>query len=344
MSDREIKSFFRTLPGILGGLAALITAAATLYGVLREPSPQENTAVSQQREAPVPQPSVPRTLQSTPSPQRAAKAAASLTKSRIAFVSDRSGNNDIFLMDPDGANVSRLTATPDNEMVPSWAPSGRQIAYIRVSDQQTTLWVMSADGSNPRQLADSARAYRPAWSPDSHRLAFVSDRDGNLEIYTVAATGGTPERLTRDPSDDYAPSWSPDGGWIAFVSTRQGGSSLYLMRLDGSSLVRLTHTASDTEPYWSPDGRAIAFVSFKDDDFSLNIINPNGTDLRRVTGISRVPAHPAWSPDGARIVIDYPAPPRRGGIQVVNIDGSSLTRLTVGPSNDRMPHWSPALD
>ena len=94
-------------------------------------------------------------------------------QARIAFVSQRDGNPEIYLMNPDGKNQRRLTNTPAVEWDPSWAPGGKGIVFSSKRDGNSEIYVMDADGGNPRRLTINRRNdWHPSWSPDGERIAF----------------------------------------------------------------------------------------------------------------------------------------------------------------------------
>ena len=107
---------------------------------------------------------------------------------KIAFVSTRDGNREIYVMDADGKNLKNLTNSPGNDIFPVWSPHGKKIAYIsgNLGDENSLeVFVMNADGSNPKNLTKNrAEEFEwPAWSPDGKKIAFQSYRDFNGEIY-----------------------------------------------------------------------------------------------------------------------------------------------------------------
>ena len=213
----------------------------------------------------------------------------------IAFMSNRDGNGEIYVMDSDGSNPRRLTM--DGGWSPSWSPDGRHIAFMSVRNNKAAIYAMDSDGSNPRRLTMDG-GWSPSWSPDGRHIAFVSERDGNGEIYVMDSDGSNPRRLTKYPARDYGPSWSPDGQHIAFVSERDGNGEIYVMDSDGSNPRRLT-IYGGWSPSWSPDGRHIAFVSNRDGNGEIYVMDSDGSNPRRLTiygGWS-----PSWSPDGRRI-------------------------------------------
>ncbi len=264
---------------------------------------------------------------------------------KIAFVTQRDGFYEIYVMDPDGANQTRLTNNAAYDMDPSWSPDGTKIAFASDRDGNFEIYVMNADGSNQTRLTNnSAKDLGPHWSPDSTKIAFSSDRDGNGEIYVMNPDGSNQTRLTFVPEEDGDPNWSPDGGQIAFT-TRRTDPEVYLMNADGTNQVNLTNnsTAIDASPAWSPDGTKIAF-STTGNGGGVFVMNRNGTNVTRLTQSNganpQVDSAPAWSPDGTKVAYQHTL--TLGGspeIYVVNADGSNPTRLTNDPELDWTPDW-----
>ena len=140
---------------------------------------------------------------------------------KIAFSSKRDGNWEIYVMDADGRQQTRLTTSPSQDRFPVWSPNGRQIVFGSERAGQWELWVMESDGSRLMLLTTGIVAKGPrSWSPDGAQIVFESDRDANREIYSIRADGTRLARLTHNPAEDYSPRWSPDGTKIAFVSSR----------------------------------------------------------------------------------------------------------------------------
>jgi Tol biopolymer transport system component len=109
---------------------------------------------------------------------------------KIAFATERDGNNEIYIMDTDGSNQTNITRNPGNDWDPAWSPDGTMIAFSSDRDGNEEIYIMNADGSDQRRITrNSSRDWQPAWSPDGEKIAFVSDRDGDDEIYIMNANG-----------------------------------------------------------------------------------------------------------------------------------------------------------
>ncbi len=253
----------------------------------------------------------------------------------IVFMSDRDGNPEIYVMNADGSNQTRLTNDPAQDYEPAWSPDRRRIAFV--SDDG--LYVMKADGSTRTRLSATV-AYKPAWSPDGTKIAFQTFRDGSHDICVMNPDGSNPMCLTNDGANDLEPAWSPDGTKIAFNSDRDGNAEIYVMNADGSNPTRLTNDAADDhEPAWSADGTKIAFTSTRGGNWQIYTMNADGSNATALTdGTNKF--RPVWSPDGTKLAfaaygVSTP------NIYVMNADGSSQTNLTntQGPAQDFYPAW-----
>jgi Tol biopolymer transport system component/tRNA A-37 threonylcarbamoyl transferase component Bud32 len=178
---------------------------------------------------------------------------------KILFVSDREGRKDIFVMNADGTTQTDLTVSQKGDSTnPQWAPNGDRIVWLNGAQ----IWVMNADGTEPRALTYAGHNFFPSWSPNESEIAFFSDRDGNSDEFVMDADGSNTTNLTKDPFYEDRPTWSPDGHRIAFATQRTGGTWLLeAINTDGTGrTVLLRSPYRITDPRWSPDGSLIIFT------------------------------------------------------------------------------------
>ena len=115
----------------------------------------------------------------------------------LAFVSERDGNSEIYVMNMDGTDLLRLTNDAGRDKDPAWSPDGQRIAFASDRAGSLDIYVMNADGSNPVRRTDTGSSDAPAWSPDGSKIAFASQRDGQFGIYVMSVDGdwGIPRAL-----------------------------------------------------------------------------------------------------------------------------------------------------
>ena len=277
-------------------------------------------------------------------------------QAQIAFVSDRDGNPEIYVMDTNGNNQRRLTNNPNDDWSPSWSPDGKRIVFFSDRDGHAhaihgwptaEIYVMDADGGNQQRLTENPTDDgAPSWSPDGNQIVFQANRVDfrNYDIFVMDADGGNEQKLTENPNGDEYPSWSPDGNQIAFSSVREGhfNFDIYVMDADGGNPRRLTkNLKNDLFPSWSPDGNQIAFSSDRKGDFEnfdIFVMDADGGNQQRLTENPTDDGAPSWSPNGERIAFRSD---RDGNSEIYVMDaaGGNLENLTNNPHADVRPAW-----
>lgn len=263
----------------------------------------------------------------------------------IAFVSDRTGHKEIWVMDADGGNARAATNNKSISSFPSWSPKGDAVVYTSYRYRNRPWLFMVARGSSSpgrimRGLSLDHRMYRGVWDPAGERLALVMSLNGATEIHVSKPDGVGLRNLSRNRAIDVSPAWSPDGERLAFVSDRTGSPQLYIMSADGSGSRRLTFDGTyNTNPAWSPDGRWIAYETRVGGQFDLWMIDPSGRSNGPLITHRRSDEAPSWSPDSGKLAFTST---RRGraDIYVVDLDGSNLRRLT-NEGESTAADWGP---
>lgn len=259
---------------------------------------------------------------------------------KITFVSTRTGNKEVYLMDYDGFNVQQLTRNGSINLNPDFSPTGREIIYTSYRRNNPDLYRRElATGAEAAVSAHKGINVTGSWSPDGKEIALALSKDGNSEIYAISRDGRQMRRLTTNAAIEVSPAWSPDGSRIAFVSDRLGKPQVFVMKADGTEVRRLTTSgAYNVSPRWSPKGDRIVYCR-QEGGFQIYAINPDGTDDTRLT-TEGSNEHPRWSPDGRFITFSS----TRGGgeaLYVMRADGSGQTKVSRGKGKDSHPSWSP---
>lgn len=222
---------------------------------------------------------------------------------KIVFTSRRDGNPEIYVMDADGGNQTRVTNDPAPDFNPSWSPDGQRIAFQRLglATNIYDVYAVNADGSGLTNLTNGAGGSEPAWSPDGTKIAVIS---GN-NVFSINTDGTGRTKLTNYPvpsRDSYRepgnPDWSPDGAKITY-DTIWGGSghfynSIHVMDMDGSdSVEHFFGSAYVSDPVFSPAGDEVLFGC----DDGLCFLPPAGTFLPvAFPGLDRFDFEPDWQP------------------------------------------------
>lgn len=263
---------------------------------------------------------------------------------KIAFAKD----NNIYLMDADGKNQIKLTAT-NEDRYPAWSPDGKKIAFMSNRDGNYEIYILNIesvikdiDDKEQKNLTNKEGAWDgdPAWSPDGKKIAFASTRDGNYEIYLIDVDGKNVKRLTESKGDDRFPNWSQDGKKIVFMSEskKSGSPEIYIMDADGKNPKQLTNnTHNEWSPVYSPDGKKIVFGSDREKNKpAIYIMDIDGKNQEKIADSIAHHKAASWSSDGKKIVFEVEKEGKHE-IYVMDVDGKNLTKIADG----EQPAWQP---
>ena len=288
----------------------------------------------------------------------------------IVFASNRDGDFDIYVVQPDGKNLRQLTHDEATERTeadddwPAWSPDGRMIAFTSTrdhagdGDEKRDVYVMDADGSDIRRLTENNAAERSVdWLRDG-RIAFWRCPTGGVygcSLVAIEPDGDAEKILFEGGNGITTFSATRGGNRIAYARTDVNASTLesdiYVSDLDGRNARRIARDGGD--PKWSPDGSRIAFVSARDEygtcffhdcvGFApeLYVMNADGTAQRRLTQTKAYDVAPSWSPDGSRLVFARLENERGDfALYVIAADGGSARQIVGGDGWNVMPDWS----
>ena len=264
--------------------------------------------------------------------------------SKLAFISDRDGNREIYIVDliwMDGytqweaRNITNITSSPENDWTPNFSPINDKIVFTTYFPENDNydVFIMNSDGSNKTNLTNTTYYEKyPQFSPDGSFIIYQAWQKGKMEIFFSNLLDGNNINLTRNVSShdiiSHGNAISPDGQKIVFTSERDGNRNIYIMNSHGTDQKKLTNNPNqDYEPIFSPDGLSIIFTSERDGNKEIYIMNEKGENLKNLSNNPGDDWNPRYYPDNKKIIFQST---RDGNweIYMMKLDGSGQVNLT----------------
>jgi hypothetical protein len=252
--------------------------------------------------------------------------------SRVAFVSTRRGDSDIYVIPAAGGSPSLLVGWPGNQDHPAWSPDGKNIAFTSEWRGQNEIHIIELGTKRTRRVVQDGAA--PSWSPDGSRLVYHAEVQTGMDLFVRDVTTGAVTQLTHNGNNHYPvfspyeeviawvrerevlsmfelksrravrakaplqvgfrPSWSPDGRFVAVTARDWGSTDVYVVLAEGIRSLLLTHNEGfDGYPAWSPNGKQIALVSARDGSMAVWIVSGLEPYLERLLVPQTIRALPA---------------------------------------------------
>jgi Tol biopolymer transport system component len=188
----------------------------------------------------------------------------SFDSTRIAFSSNRTGQEELWLLDLRSRNMQRVELPPDRRgwvTQACWSRDDRYLAVARFLDDLTsTHWSVALDGTSTQQLRTAVSVnqgnFACAFAPIGNRFVYSRLIDGFSQLVEFDVDSQRERVLTNSSSDKYEASWSPDGRWLAFTANTGGRVNVWRIAAGGGPEQPLT-TGNDRirHTFYSPDGR-----------------------------------------------------------------------------------------
>jgi Tol biopolymer transport system component len=279
---------------------------------------------------------------------------------QIAFVSNRTGTMQIWMMNSDGGNQHQITNVPEGACQPAWSPDGQKLAYISPCARKNNehypganIYIIELDDPTPTLLPVSSEQgdFDPAWSPVGNRIAFTSLRMNAAHVFVYNFDDESLHEISDTRFADIHPAWNPEGTQLA-VARKNVYNHIFILSDKGFTQYQLSSNGNveDYWPAWSSDGKSVIYsrstldpslpylLTIDEEDHGtaveVRIPPPGNTDISPIAGAE-------YSQDGQYIIFESWPDGRNHDIYIMNNLGQNPLRLTTDPAFEFDPTWRP---
>ncbi len=263
-------------------------------------------------------------------------------KGKIVFQSDRSGNEDIFLINHNG--VEQLTRNRAFDGFPTFSPDGNKIVFESNRSGRFEIYTMDLRDKKITRLFPSPSEDRaPFWSYDEKYIFFSRKVNGREQIFKYDFSNKKVVQITNFKGKNILPAVSPDNKYLLFTSNKFIGWNVYLMNLVTGDVRKFSEGYGGCRGRFSHSGNYIAWVSHKYDHKGDIILTPFGkfSPVRLTLDSQKHDYFPAFSPDD-RYIVYASGPKLKSGnydIKIIEIKSGKIWQITSSPAKDMMPYW-----
>lgn len=248
---------------------------------------------------------------------------------RIAYYSNRDGNNEIYILNLNNGDNIRITNNHRSDVLPKFSPNGLRLVFFSGEKGAHQISVINLqDNSETLLTGIEANHEDPNWINDS-LIIYNSDKSGNFEIYSQHINNRSEKRLTNDSLRDFTPDVSPDRSKVIFVRGELGKeTALYTMNLDGSDQQKLSLIKNAYTPVWSPNGKQIFYMHRGSESNDIYVWSAELNVVNQITNDQANDIFPAVSPNGKNLAFSSTRDTGSYEIYIMDMTSKEIKRLT----------------
>lgn len=265
---------------------------------------------------------------------------AQLENTQFLITSVRTGDTEIFLINPVTGDAFNITKAPNSEeRYPVWHPNGKQVIFTsnREDGKTYNYYIANPDGSNLKKISDLPKGSVAYWASFTSDGKWIYFNEGNSSgIYRVKPDGTQQEAVT----DGRDANISPDGKKLVFTQKGKKDWGVWTMDSDGGNRIEIIANESEIggiAPVWSPDGKRVAFSMQVGEIAEIFSCNADGSDLKQLTRIQQISSSPAYSPNGKFITF-------RVTNEAYWRDTKTMKQVYEEKAGDKRPIWVMDVD